>query len=141
DNWAAPDHIARLHAAVQGFDWAYTLRWLSDGAKGVAICFDEWESVGPGRGAFARTVGGFVDLNCLMMDKLACHFELPWLAIAMYPNGNGEDRLLFRALVERHSIAWTGHPTLFYTLQEQDSMNRHRVGWLASKGVKLPFPV
>src|SRR5579871_2854747 len=52
DNRAAPDHLRLLREAVDGFHWAYTLRWFTDGPDGRILCLDEWESVGPAKGVF-----------------------------------------------------------------------------------------
>jgi hypothetical protein len=138
DNQAAPDHIRLLHQAVQGFDWAFTLRWLVDGPTGNLLCADEWESVGPGKGVFAVRAGGFADPNCMIIDKLACAFCLPWFAFALYRNGTGADRLLFRCLAERHAVGWTGQPTLYYGIRPEDPLSRMRATWLAAKGIALP---
>ena len=138
DNWAAPDHLSRLHAACQGFDWAFTLRWLVDGPSGRILAVDQWESAGPGRGGFAAKAGGFVDPNCMMIDKLACHFALPWFALAMTADGRGADRHLFAALAARHSAGSTGVPTVHYRIQPGDRMNAWRAAYLAGRGVELP---
>lgn len=136
DNWAAPDHLQALRDAVESLDWAFTLRWYVAPGGVEPLCLDEWESVGPGRGAYARRGGGFVDLNCLMFDKLACHFAIPWLAHAM-PNGTGHDRLFFNALRQHHSVGWTGRPTLYYRMNPTDRVHPHRLAWLASRGIHL----
>jgi hypothetical protein len=48
DNWYAPDHLARLLAAVRGKDWAFALRQFVDKRSGDLLCADTWESLGPG---------------------------------------------------------------------------------------------
>jgi hypothetical protein len=72
DNWWHPDHLTHLSAALAGHDWAYALRWFVHPATRRPICIDEWESIGPDQGFFRRQSGGWVDPNCLMLDKLAC---------------------------------------------------------------------
>jgi hypothetical protein len=138
DNWLAPDHLGALRAAVQGFDWAFTLRWYADGGTGRVLGLDEWESVGPGRGFYAQREGGFVDMNCFMLDKLACHFVIPVLAMAMFTDGTGQDRRLFHVLCNRHSVGWTGRPTVYYAIRADDPIHSRRKAWLASRGVIFP---
>ena len=65
-------------AAIKDHHWAYALRWFLHPDTRRTICIDQWESVGPGRGVFARQFGGWVDPNCLMFDKLECHQAIPW---------------------------------------------------------------
>ena len=138
DNWAAPDHLSALRQAVEGFDWAYTLRWFADSLSGRVLCADDWESLGPAKGVFARRAGGFVDLNCLMIDKVACHFVIPSLAIALFNDGTSSDRSLFLKLREYHSVGWTGRPTVYYAVRPDDPMNRLRRAWLTAKGIPVP---
>ena len=72
DNWWAPDHLTTLHRAIQGTDWAFSLRWFVDPRTKRPLCIDAWESVGPAAGVYRKRFGGWVDPNCLMIDKLAC---------------------------------------------------------------------
>ncbi len=130
DNWAAPDHLTALRDAAEGFDWAFTRRWFTDAASGTVFGEDRWESIGPGRGIFAEKAGGWVDLNCLMFDKLACHFDIPVLAMAKFKDEAGEDRLFFDRLRDGHSIGWTGKPTLYYTIRADDPMHHYRCQWI-----------
>lgn len=135
DNWMAPSHLQSLRDAAEGFHWAYSLRWFVDDISLKPLCVDEWESVGPGKGAFAEQTQGFVDPNCLMFDKLACHLSIPWLAVAMFPDFSGHDRLFFRELCAHHSVGWTGKPTAFYVINRRDTLHRFRRQWFASKGL------
>ena len=71
DNWWSDDHLSTMHAQLSaGADWAYALRWFVHPGSRQPICHDEWESVGPGR--FRKWWGGWVDPNCLAIDKIAC---------------------------------------------------------------------
>src|SRR5262249_8551756 len=81
DNWIDETHIARLLRAIEGKDWAYTLRWFVDPDTLQPLSIDVWESVGPDRGIFAERYGGFVDPNCLMIDKLKCDEAVRFWAI------------------------------------------------------------
>jgi hypothetical protein len=72
DNAWLPTHLATMRMAIEGKDWAFALRSFVDGASGALLCADTWESLGPGRGVYAKAQGGFVDTNCYLIDKLAC---------------------------------------------------------------------
>lgn len=113
DNWYAPDHLATLLAAVAGKDWAFALRHLVEARTGESLCPDTWESVGPDRGVYAEAQGGFVDTNCFLIDKLACHDVFPEWAMTRYAGGTGGDRQVLRRLRER---PWgtNGAHTLYY---------------------------
>lgn len=94
DNAWEPDHLSGLLAAVAGKAWAYSLRMLVDEASGRELGVDRWDSVGPGRGRFADQ-GGFVDPNCLMIDKL---LALPTLGRWSQGPGMKSDRAFFDAI-------------------------------------------
>jgi hypothetical protein len=116
DNWYAPDHLARLLAAVQGNDWAFSLRHFVDGKTGDLLCPDLWESTGPGAGVFAAIQGGFVDTNCYLIDKMACHEVFTEWAMTRHAAGTGGDRQIFARLKDRPWGA-SGTPSLFYRTQ------------------------
>jgi len=101
DNWYAPDHLASLLEAVQGKEWAFSLRQFVDVASGEALCPDTWESVGPGRGVYAEAQGGFVDTNCYRIDKLACHAVFTEWATTRSAGGTGGDRQILQRLIQR----------------------------------------
>ena len=71
DNIMLPDHLRLLHEALQGKAWAWSQRMLVDERDDRDLAVDRWDSVGPGRGRMASQ-GGFVDTNCLMLDKVIC---------------------------------------------------------------------
>jgi len=83
DNWWAPRHLSSLLGAVQGRRWAFSLRWFVHPESRQPVCVDDWESVGPGRGVFLPKFGGWVDPNCLLIDKLACEPVLRWWSIPL----------------------------------------------------------
>ena len=101
DNWYAPDHLATLLAAIAGRDWAFSLRHFVDAPTGELLCPDTWESVGPGRGVYAHSQGGFVDTNCFLIDKLACHDVFPEWAMTRFAGGTGGDRQILQRLMQR----------------------------------------
>ena len=141
DNWYAPDHLAALLAAIDGHDWAYSLRWYAHPRGDLGLCEDKWESVGPERGYYARTFGGFVDTSSIMLDKAACHMLFPIWSMALSKKGDGEDRMVFKALREnRRPGGATGKPTSYYTLDPNDSMHARREKWIRDAGIGVPSP-
>ncbi|MCR5880050.1 hypothetical protein [Phenylobacterium sp. J367] len=70
DNSWSPNHLGALLDAIQGKAWAFSHRMLVDEESGAELGVDRWDSVGPGKGRFAAD-GGFVDTNCLLVDKVA----------------------------------------------------------------------
>ncbi|HTR56642.1 MAG TPA: glycosyltransferase family 2 protein [Casimicrobiaceae bacterium] len=113
DNWYAPDHLTTLLAAIAGRDWAFSLRYFVDAPTGEMLCPDTWESVGPGRGVYADSQGGFVDTNCFLIDKLACHDVFPEWAMTRYAGGTGGDRQILQRLLKR-PYGTNGAHTLYY---------------------------
>jgi hypothetical protein len=101
DNWYAPDHLASLLEAVKGKAWAFALRNFIESRTGDFLCPDTWESVGPGRGVYAKAQGGFVDTNCFLIDKLTCNDVFPEWAMTRYAGGTGGDRQILRRLIDR----------------------------------------
>jgi hypothetical protein len=74
------------------------MRLLIDSESGTCLGPDVWDSVGPERGRLAAQ-GGFVDPNCLMIDKLAVGANLGrWAEV-----GDGKildaDRWFFKGLM------------------------------------------
>ena len=59
-NRYAPHHLAELKRAIGDRAWAHSLRWFTDARTDAVICRDDWESVGPGGGVYAKSEGGFV---------------------------------------------------------------------------------
>ena len=115
DNWYAPEHLSSLLSAIHGCDWAFSLRYFVDARTDELLCPDTWESVGPGRGVYAREQGGFVDTNCFVLDKLACHDVFPEWAMARYAGGTGADRQVLQRLLHRSYGTNDAH-TLYYRL-------------------------
>jgi len=134
DNWLDESHIARLLAAIEGQDWAYTLRWFVDPRTLKPLAVDRWESVGPDKGVFAEPYGGFVDPNCLMIDKLKCDEAIRLWATPL----PGERRRLtadrngFAALRRRTAVGFTNAVTVNYVLNPTDANTVHRLRWIGS---------
>lgn len=98
DNWYAPDHVATMLDAIAGNAWAFSLRHFVDAHTSELMCPDTWESMGPGRGVYAKAQGGFVDANCFFIDKLACNDVFPEWAMTRFAGGTGGDRQVLEKL-------------------------------------------
>jgi hypothetical protein len=135
DNWWAPDHLATLLDAIAGHEWAFSLRWYADADSGRPLCVDEWESVGPGARVFRERFGGFVDPNCLMIDKVACEPVLRWwcMPLAGDARAMSEDRNVFHLLKTHHKGRGTGKATSYYVIHPTDGMHPSRLNWVRSK--------
>jgi len=114
-NRHAPDHLADLKRAIADRAWAYALRWFVDARTGEVICRDDWESVGPERGVYAKSEGGFVATDTLLIDKFACHGVIAAWADAD-AQGRGDDRRFFRAIRGMPHAA-TGEPSVYAAIR------------------------
>lgn len=128
DNWMATNHLSTLRTAIEGHHWAHSLRWYVDPDALQPVCVDEWESVGVGRGMYAKIHehGGHVDANCYMLDKDKCHWVFPaWSASHVHSlktvrkGSGGEDRSVFRILRNGFAGANTGQATIYYVMSER----------------------
>jgi hypothetical protein len=137
DNWIHESHLARLRAAIEGRDWAYTLRWYVDPDTLEPMALDRWESTGPGRGVFADSFGGFVDPNSLMLDKIKCEPVIAYWTIPMTADARGRtaDRTVFDRLRRRPS-GCTDTPTSYYLLNPSDHNSIARLTWLRAFRVR-----
>jgi len=124
DNLWLPDHLALLTQAIQGKTYAYAQRMLMEDETGRDLGIDRWHSTGPGRGQFART-GGFVDPNCLLVDKvLTAHHLGAWAQTwSGQPGGVAADKRFFAA------IAASDHaevvvPTVRYGIRRDNVLYR-----------------
>jgi hypothetical protein len=132
DNWFGEDHLRTLRDAMDGNDWAFSLRWFVDRDTGEPLCVDRWESVGPGAGAFRESLGGFVDTNCLMIDKVACEPTLRWWCFPLPgdPRAMSEDRMVFDDLARYHPFGATNRATSYYVIHPEDGMHPFRLQWI-----------
>lgn len=129
DNWWGEDHLRDLLSAVEHRAWAYSLRYFVHPESRKPVCIDEWESVGPGRGVFREKFGGFVDRNCLLIDKVAC-----WPAVGLWTvpfagdaKGMSADCNVFHFLKNHSEPGATGKPTAFYALDPVDGRHASRL--------------
>jgi hypothetical protein len=118
DNTYEPEHIALLLEAVRGKGWAYSQRMLVDETTEQDMVVDRWDSVGVGRGRFAAQ-GGFVDTNCLLVDKVAAARAFGrWSESGTGKPGYTADRNFFAAIkdaphgrVERATVRYRIRPS------------------------------
>jgi hypothetical protein len=136
NDWFAANHLATLRKAIEGHAWAWAGRWMVHPTTLWPICRDEWDSVGPGRGINAQRFGGFVQPSGLMMDKDACHFTMPLWSLAAFPNGTGEDRLIFDQLNKKEHGAGTGQFTSFCTLSADALRHDHHMREFQARGLR-----
>jgi hypothetical protein len=125
DNWWSDDHLSTMHAVLSaGAEWAYALRWFVHPVSRQPICKDQWESVGPDGGYFK----GWVDPNCLAINKIACEAVLRWWSIPR-PNSAGmnADRNVFHTLSTQFCGAPTNRYSVFYNITETDCMHPYRL--------------
>ena len=128
DNWYAKNHLSSMHRAIQDHDWAYSLRWYVHPRSRKPICEDRWESIGPAKNGTMFDGAGWVDPNCLAIDKIACEALLAWWSI---PQRNSTfamdaDRNIFRILAAEFRGRGTNLATAYYTLTESDPF-RHPI--------------
>ena len=137
DNWWHPDHLRLLRAAVEQAEWGFALRWFVHPQTRRPIAVDTWESVGPGLGIFNEKFGGFVDPNCLMINKLACPLAAPWWNCPLPGNPGTADRNVFNFLSRNHKkFKGSGQASVFYTLNANDGLPPMRVRTLGDAYVK-----
>jgi hypothetical protein len=135
NDWYHPTHLRTLAAAMAGRQWAYSYRWLVDPHTLWPICRDEWDSVGPGRGINAARFGGFVQASTLMLDRQACRYARPLWSQALFPDGTGEDRLIFEALHKNFSSAASGAYSCFCALNTTSIGDAHHVDEFVRRGL------
>lgn len=121
DNSYLPNHIALLHGAIQDRVWASGQRMLVDEVTEEHLGVDTWDSVGPGNGRF-KEMGGFIDTNCLMVDKLRIGSALGnWSHAGAGQPGLTADRTFFRSIVGG-KYAMVLRPTVLYRIRRSNVM-------------------
>lgn len=126
DNWWGTDHLTSLLEAIRDHNWAYSKRWFVHGATDDIICEDVWEAVGPGHGVYNAEYGGFVDPNCLMINKIKCVEDLHAWCTSLTTDKNGADRRVFKCLLKRGNYVCTEKVTTFYRLPVSDADGKKR---------------
>ncbi len=126
DDWWHREHLSSLMSAIGNNAWAFSLRWFADAESGMPICEDTWDSLDPGtQGINAQRWGGFVSPSNLVLRKDACHFVFPSWALSPFPDGTGEDRLVFDAL--RKIPQWTTNTwhSCYYSISVETAQHAH----------------
>ena len=119
DNLWHPNHLSHTLNAIEGHDWAYSLRWLVDEDTNRKLTIDKWHSVGPGKGIMQGTSGGFVDPNTLIVDKLACADQLYLWSVEAKGREvfAGADRNFFDGLARHKSSNGSKRATVYYKMR------------------------
>jgi hypothetical protein len=132
DNWFGPDHLLQMRNAAEAAEWSFSLRWFVHPVTRRPVCIDIWESVGPGEGVYKERFGGFVDPNCLMINKLACPLAAHHWNFPLEGNPGTGDRRIFAYLAQNHKFRGTGLASSFYKLNETDGMHPIRLQTIAA---------
>lgn len=122
DNWWHKHHLSSLLEAIEGVEWAFSHRWLVDEDNDEKLTVDKWHSVGPGKGYMNATIGGFVDPNTLMIDKIACADQLHLWSVAYKENADfsGADRKIFEGLSQNKTYRGTNQATVYYKIRKNN---------------------
>ncbi len=133
DNVYLPDHLPALLDAVRDKAWAGCRRMMVDAESGEQLGVDVWDSVGPGLGRFART-GGFVDTNCLLVDKVKLSQALArWSSGGVDKPSFEADKNFFRAIAP-HPHLLLEAASVIYKVRRNNILHR-----FATSG-RAPFP-
>lgn len=115
DNWIDSNHVESLVQSVRGYDWAFSLRKITDQA-GKYICNDDCESLGLWSTCLSENEY-FVDVGCYFLPKsIALQTSPIWYRRARHPQEQPEvDRLLINILRQNNlKYVTTGQYTLNY---------------------------
>ena len=135
DDWWGADHLSSLLSAISDKAWAFSYRWFVDQETEWPICRDEWDSLGPGRGINLQRFGGFVSPSCLLVNKEVCHSLFPLWALSAFPDGTGEDRLIFRELLKYKSWVGSEKYSVFYEMRADVQHHPHHEKEFSSRKI------
>ena len=140
DNWWDTAHLSSLMNAIKDVDWASSLRWFVDKDTSHRLCVDIWESTGVETGFFQKRFGGWVDPNCLMIDKIKCEPVLRYWSIPLKGDKKGmsSDRNVFHALRTQFRHQATGKPTCYYAMNPEDGLHSKRMNWIRKFTENIP---
>lgn len=131
DNAWLPTHLAGLLAAIPGKAWAFSRRMLIEEETGRELAVDRWDSLGVNKGRFAQ-LGGMVDPNCLMVDKVALATVLGrWSETADGRVNELADRNFFAAIREQPH-AEVAEVTVRYGIRRTNVLNHLIAGGAGS---------
>ena len=142
DNWWDTNHLSSLMNTIEDADWASSLRWFVDQESDLPLCIDRWEATGVNSGFFKKRFGGWVDPNCLMIDKIKCEPVLRFWSIPLKGNEKGmsADRNVFHALKTQFRHKSSGKATCFYVMDPEDGLHPKRMKWLKEAKAKNTLP-
>jgi len=140
DNWWAPHHMSDMIKAVQGFDWAFSYRWFVDGADDRVLCVDDFQSVGPDRGIHKDKFSGFVDTNCLMINRKNCLGVFANWTVPLFRDGTGDDRRVFDVLRQGYTVGATNRPSVYYRLHGGRGISPAREQIFKQRNIELKTP-
>jgi hypothetical protein len=117
DNSYLPEHIATLSSIIKDRVWSSGQRILVDEETEEQLAVDVWDSAGPDKGQWA-SIGGFIDTNCIMVDKLRIGS-----ALGLWAAGPGlhADKTFFKA-VSKGSYRMLMRPTVLYRIRKTNYM-------------------
>lgn len=140
DDWLTPNHCSAMIDAMENTKstWVYPVCMYADSVTATGICVDEIESVGPGKGIYAEKFGGFVRPSGMLFDKLQVLHLIHLLSMSPYATGDGEDRLFFKTLKDLPS-ACSNVPSVYYSLDPNDSMHEYRMQYMKHRGIEYVF--
>ncbi len=127
DDWYEPQHLRLLFDAIQNKDWAFSLSNYADPNTDEVLGMDTLESLGPNKGVFKKSFGGFVRPSALLINKVRLSHILHLWSISPYPSGDGEDRLIFKELLKHRKYGQTGAPTVNCALDPADGLHARRM--------------
>jgi hypothetical protein len=136
DDWLKEEHVELVLKAIQGKKWAFSYSIYADSDRSIGICVDEIESVGVNRGVYKDKFGGFVRPSGLLIDKMQLLHLVHLWSCAPFPNGDGEDRLIFENL-RKESHGCTQQATVYASIDPRDGMHQLRLKFINSKGIAV----
>lgn len=126
DNAWTPVHLRTLKSAIGDKAYAFSRRMLVRDDDFSPIVEDRWDSLGPDRGRFAAS-GGFVDPNCLLIDKVRlAHAIGRWAETSDGRPGVTADRHFFAA-IGREPFGESGAASVLYATRPTNVMLRFAV--------------
>lgn len=120
DNAFLPSHLATLRAAVEGRWWAYSQRMLVEEGSFRPIAVDRWHSTGL-QGSELEP-DGFVDPNCLMIDRVRAAPAIGRWAESPPGRGGQADRNFFIGIRDAEH-GYVPEPTVLYALRPDNVLH------------------
>ena len=132
DNWWDTNHLSSLMNTIKDADWASSLRWFVDQGSDLPLCIDRWEATGVSSGFFKKRFDGWVDPNCLMIDKIKCEPVLRFWSVPLKGSEKGmsADRNVFHVLRTQFRHKPSGKATCFYVMDPEDGLHPKRMKWI-----------